>query len=277
MLQKILKLSAFCLCMFCYSYSNADSFFEPVKATVCEEVTPDTNKTDVRYNAYDKAILQAIKNNQYIKNKASDLDDHQYNIIAYKISDTVLSDVDIKTIEDNDEKVCVELFGIINKKEVDEIFADSFGKKTKSIEEIAEEIKEKMPNSSITPLIYINDVLYYNNTKSGAYTQKIAEFISLEPNVLVSDNQELSDYIIQPRMTLSKLEKLDEKNSRYSMSVVVEVKKQDGSIIATKQKNRYIIIDNSDNKQDVAGKLLLKLIKEGIKDLSPIINNLKLK
>ena len=34
---------------------------------------------------------------------------------------------------------------------------------------------------------------------------------------------------------------------------------------------------NNDNKQDVAGKLLLKLIKEGIKDLSPIINNLKLK
>ena len=119
MLLKIIKLSVFCICLFNSSYIKADSFFEPVNSTVCEEKKAGISQVDIRFDAYDKATLQAIKNNQYVKNKAQNIDDHQYNIIAYKISDTVLSDVNIKTIQDDDEKVCIELFGIINKKEVD--------------------------------------------------------------------------------------------------------------------------------------------------------------
>lgn len=276
MLQKILKLSAFCLCLFSISYARADSFFEPVKSKVCEDVSGDVNKADVRYSVYDKATLLAIKNNQYVKNKAQDLDDHQYNVIAYKISDTILTDVDIKTIQDDENKVCIELFGIINKDEVDKIFATAIKEPTKSIVEIATDIKEKMPNSTVTPLVYINDVKYYNNTQTNAYTKKIAEFVSLEPNVLVSDNLEISDYIIQPKMILSKIEKIDDKNSRYSMSVVIEIQDLEGKVVNSRQKNRYIIIDNNDNKQEVASKLLLKLIKECLKELSPSVNNLKL-
>ncbi|MBQ2884794.1 MAG: hypothetical protein IJE43_13620 [Alphaproteobacteria bacterium] len=277
MVQKILKLSVPILCLFNTLHARADSFFMPVKSTVCEEITPDTNRSDIRYSVYDKAILQAIKNNEYIKEKSQNLDDHQYNIISYKIADTVLTDVDIKTLQDDETKVCVELFGIVNKNDIDAIFDKSIKEKTKTVEEIAQDIKENMPSSTITSLVYINDVLYYNNTKSGVYTQKIAEYMSLEPNILVSDSLELADYIIQPRMTLSKIEKIDDKNSRFSMSVVVEVQTKDEKILHSKQKNRYIIIDNTENKQDVAGKLLLKLIKECLKELSLSINNLQMK
>jgi hypothetical protein len=133
-----------------------------------------------------------------------------------------------------------------------------------------------MPNSIVTPLIYIKDIIYYNNTKSSIYTSKIAELVSLEPNVLVSDNLDLSDYILQPRMLMSKIEKIDDKNSRFSMSVIVEIKTHEGNIVISKQKNRYIIIDNNDNKQELASKLLFKLIKECLKELSPSVNNLKL-
>ena len=276
MLQKILKLSVFCVCLFYSSYIKADSFFEPVKSTVCEEKKAGISQVDMRLSVYDKATLQAIKNNQYVKNKSQNINDHQYNVIAYKIADTILSDVDIKTIQDDENKICIELFGIINKQEVDVIFSSEIKETQKSVEEIAQEIKEKMPKSSITPLVYINDVMYYNNTKTSAYTQKITEFVSLEPNVLVSDNLELSDYIIQPKMILSKMEKIDDKNSRYSMSVVIEIQDLEGKVVNSKQKNRYIIIDNNENKQEVASKLLLKLIKECLKELSPSVNNLKL-
>ncbi len=276
MLLKIIKLSVFCMYLFNSSYIKADSFFEPVNSTVCEEKKAGISQVDIRFDAYDKATLQAIKNNQYVKNKAQNIDDHQYNIIAYKISDTVLSDVNIKTIQDDDEKVCVELFGIIEKQKIDEIFDATVREPAKSVEEIAQNIKEKMPNSIITPLIYIKDIVYYNNTKSSIYTPKIAELVSLEPNILVSDNLELSDYILQPRMLMSKIEKIDDKNSRFSMSVAIDIKTQEGNTITSKQKNRYIIIDNSDNKQEIASKLLLKLIKECLKELSPTINNLKL-
>ena len=147
MLQNLLKLSVFFICLFFSSYIKADSFFEPVNSTVCEEKKSGISQVDMRFSVYDKATLQAIKNNKYVKDKARNIDDHQYNIIAYKISDKVLSDVDIKTIQDDENKICIELFGIINKQEVDAIFNEEIKETAKSVETIAQEIKEKMPKT----------------------------------------------------------------------------------------------------------------------------------
>ena len=39
------------------------------------------------------------------------------------------------------------------------------------------------------------------------------------------------------------------------------------NIVASTQKNRYIIIDNSEDKQSIADKMLQKLLKEAIETL----------
>jgi hypothetical protein len=115
---------------------------------------------------------------------------------------------------------------------------------------------------------------YYNQSKSSQYTSIIAEKISLEPRVLVTENKELADYILQPKLILSKMEKINNENSKYSMSVVIEVQKVNGEIVVSQQQNRYIIIENKQDKQEIAHKLLTKLLDEALKNISVKINKL---
>ena len=85
---------------------------------------------------------------------------------------------------------------------------------------------------------------------------------------MVTDTKELADYIIAPKLTKSSIDVIDEKNSRYSMSVKIEIKNKENKIILEDTKNRYLIIDNNDDKQALAKKMLTRLLKENIKSLS---------
>lgn len=69
------------------------------------------------------------------------------------------------------------------------------------------------------------------------------------------------------------LTKLTE-NSRYSMSVVVELRKSDGSLVDSEEQNRYIIVNNNENMQETAQKLLTKLLEDALTALSGKLNSL---
>jgi hypothetical protein len=115
---------------------------------------------------------------------------------------------------------------------------------------------------------------YYNHTKTSAYTGKINEQLSLEPNIITTDNEELADFYLVPKLLLSKIERINSENSRYSMSVALELWAKGGVLINTERQNRYIIIENSQNPQEIAKKLLLKLLEDAVNNLSLKIKNL---
>ena len=66
---------------------------------------------------------------------------------------------------------------------------------------------------------------------SKDYKTTILEELSFVPRVLVTDTKELADYIIAPKLTKSSIDVIDEKNSRYSMSVKIEIKNKENKII----------------------------------------------
>ena len=51
------------------------------------------------------------------------------------------------------------------------------------------------------------------------------------------------------------------------MSLKLELYDKKNNIVASTKKNRYIIIDNNDDKQTIADKMLQKLLKEAIETL----------
>ena len=103
---------------------------------------------------------------------------------------------------------------------------------------------------------------YYNGKTTSTFTAKITEQLSFEPRVLVTESQELADYFIAPKLVLSKIEPINETNSRYSMSVMVELRKNDGTLVDSETQNRYIIISKEQNAQEIAHKLIEKLLEE---------------
>lgn len=129
----------------------------------------------------------------------------------------------------------------------------------------------------IIPLIYVEDLEYYNHTKTKAYTSLIIEQLTLSPDIIIAEDKDIADYILIPKVTQSRIEKINVTNSRYSMSVVVELWAKGGVRVHTEQQNRYIIINNTENPQEMAKKLLMKLLNEAIGNLSLKIKNNQLK
>ncbi len=275
----LLKLSAWVLLLCSGSTARADSFLMPVQSSVCTNMTENSDRDDIRGQTYDKAVFQAIRSSAYIRAKAAAFDDHTYNLLAYRLADKALNDVTVKIVRDDEKKVCIKINANLDTEIADELIKNENRQalNPEKVKKIAHEINSSLPKSifetdSTIPLLYIKDVEFYNNKTSSRYTADIARKLSFEPRVLITEHRELADYFLVPKLLLSKMEKIDDKNSKYSMSVVVELQNGRGETIETARQNRYIIVSNADNRQEIAHKLLLRLLEDAVTALSEHLN-----
>ena len=276
MLQSILKLSVLYLSLLYSATTKADSFFLPITSKVCIK-EQNKSQEDIVLEIQDKAKFLAVKNSDYVKNKLKDVDDYYLSLISYKILDTALQDVDMSKISANG-RMCLDYKANLDIKKTDEIIATFNVKKLNNnkIKDIAKEVIS-MPksiyeaNDSI-PLIYIDDLEFYNKKTTSKYTQNIVEQLSFEPRILITENKELTDFVLTPKLTKSSVDIIDEKNSRYSMSVTIEVTDLKGKKVINEEKSRYIIIDNNQNMQTLANKMITKLLNEAISSIKAKLN-----
>lgn len=274
-----IKLFALVILVFISSIAKADSFSLDLNSKACSKVEGHQNKSDARLNAYDKAMLLAVKSSEYIKSKNLKINDYDYSLLSYKIADRAIKNVIISTTHESNKKICLELKASLDKQKADIILKDYSNPNisAEKVKEIADNVNQTLPksiyeaNDSI-PLFYVYPLEFYTKKTTSDYTSRITEQLSFMPRILITDNKELADYYILPRLEKSSLDIIDEKNSRYSMSVSIEIKSKDGEVITKDTKNRYIIIDNSKDKQEVAKKLMIKLLTESVSTLSNQLN-----
>ena len=152
--------------------------------------------------------------------------------------------------------------------------ADSFFVANKDIYQKENKLISK---DYIIPMIYVEEMEYYNGKKSPAYTQKIVRKLALETSVIVVDKKELADYFLVPKLQRSRMEPINKENSRYSIVVTLELWSKGGVLINTEHQNRYIIIKKSQDSQKIAKKLLSKLLEEAVDNFLLKIENHELK
>ncbi|MBE6463094.1 MAG: hypothetical protein E7005_04985 [Alphaproteobacteria bacterium] len=282
MKQFILKLSAILLFMLISIVSKADSFFLPIKSDVCINNNNNEEKQDLIFKLNDKAALLAVKSSDYVKNKALSYNDYEYSLIAYKIVDNALNDTSYEITKENEKKICLSFNASLDKQKTDRLF-ENFKKsnidKTK-IKEIANNINQTLPksiyeNNIRTPLIYIDDLEFYNNTKTPKYKDYIKEQLIFEPSILITEKKDLADFYLNPKVVKSSIDKIDEKNSKFSMAVELKINNSENKEVLKETKKRYIIIDNSLKNQEIAHKMLTKLLNEALASLKDKINLLK--
>ncbi len=274
-----IKLFALVILVFISSIAKADSFSLDLNSKACSKIEGHQSKSDARLNAYDKAMLLAVKSSEYIKSKNLKINDYDYSLLSYKIADRAIKNVIISTTHESNKKICLELKASLDKQKADMILKDYSNPNisAEKVKEIADNVNQTLPksiyeaNDSI-PLFYVYPLEFYTKKTTSDYTSRITEQLSFMPRILITDNKELADYYILPRLEKSSLDIIDEKNSRYSMSVSIEIKSKEGEVITKDTKNRYIIIDNSKDKQEVAKKLMIKLLTESVSTLSNQLN-----
>ena len=282
MKQFIFKLSAIVLFMLISIVSKADSFFLPIKSDVCINNNNNEEKQDLIFKLNDKAALVAVKSSDYVKNKALSYNDYEYSLIAYKIVDNALNDTSYEITKEHENKICLSFKASLDKQKTDRLF-ENYKKsnidKTK-IKEIANNINQTLPksiyeNNIRTPLIYIDDLEFYNNTKTPKYKDHIKEQLIFEPSILITEKKDLADFYLNPKVVKSSIDKIDEKNSKFSMAVELKINNSENKEVLKETKKRYIIIDNSLKNQEIAHKMLTKLLNEALASLKDKINLLK--
>lgn len=270
----ILKLSVLTFLMIFSSVVKADSFSLSVNSTTCTMIE-NKSKRDVRFDTYDKAALIAVKTSKYLKEKVGEIKDYDYTKIAYKIADQALKDIVILTTIDDDEKICIEFKGNLEENKVDTIIKQYKNENISSeeIKKIVDEINLTLPRNiddaeKASILVYIEDLEYHNHTTTKNYTKEIETKLSFRPDVLVTTNRELADYFIVPRILKSSIDVISDTNSKFSMSIEVELKNNQNVSVTKAIKNRYVIIQNTEDNQSLAQKMLLKLLNEALNELT---------
>ncbi len=275
MMNKLLLSLAFALFIVSINIVKANDALLPIEGMSCQSISSSSTRLEARNEAYNKVLLLAVKNSSYLKEVSVDYDDYSFDIISYKVLDNALKDINITTITDDDKKICLELNGFLDGMIIDDILLTESKLETpvKNIEEIAENVNTTLPKSIyemdvLSPLLFVMDVEFYNNTSTSSFNNYIVDILQKEPNILITDNYELADYIVYFQLTESKIEKIDDENSEYSIAMLVEIRKQDESIFASKIANNKINIKNSDNYQKLANDLSLNMIESMLASLS---------
>lgn len=80
----------------------------------CERVKPQETISSIRMRATDKATFEAVKNLEAVTSLQNQYDDHDLNVLVYKIVDNYVEDLGVQTTEQNAQKICVEITGYVS-------------------------------------------------------------------------------------------------------------------------------------------------------------------
>ena len=154
MMPKFVKLSVFCFLAIIAKTANADSFFD-VKSQYCEKIVDNQTRSEVRMKAIDFASFSAVRKHFQSIPEYQNIEDYVFNNISYYISDNLLRDISVLTLEENDEKICIELTAKVHTQEFNSLiekqnFKNIDEKKAKNIATYIQnyaELKEKRMQS----------------------------------------------------------------------------------------------------------------------------------
>ena len=120
-IKSLAKLSVFALLINYIGKAEADSFSLAVRGTACADVSAEQTRSEIRYRAYDKAVLLAVKNSPYVRQEAASMDDYGYNVLAYRLADKALNDITVITVRDDNEKICLEVSGELDQEKTNAV------------------------------------------------------------------------------------------------------------------------------------------------------------
>ena len=167
--MKLLKFAVivvFLLTNMAYAQVEDNANEISIFASVCENILQNESKSSARLRASDKASFKAVSEIPELSDFRQYLDPHKFNIKVYKLIDNYLEDLTINVVNQDTDKVCVEVSAYLLSNMIKEVFDDVSAEMNTdtNLEIEAENVEE---NVSITippkPQININDQIAYDD------------------------------------------------------------------------------------------------------------------
>lgn len=246
-----------------------------IRANACEKSVSDESASSTRIRAVDKAVFLGLKNLSVFDEDKQKFDDYDLNVMIYRLLDEYVEDLSSKVTKSDNDKVCVEIEGFINPKRIEQVreeFKRNSVNRQKNDEdvfdiarEVNEEIKFAPKNVEDLALVYINDLEYYNGSKSKKYGSFLKEKLENNSYYYLTQEKELADYVITPKILKAKIDALDATHKRLQMVLVLEVSGLSDEIVNVSQ-NRFLLFSAEENEQEIASRLIKKLLQAAGKE-----------
>jgi len=277
---------------------------QTIYAALCEQSKNGENRSTTRARASDAACYKALDNLSVLSEYKNKYDPHDYKVLIYSLIDNYLEDLTIRTTSQDENALCIELTGYINKANI-ALAAEELAQKheekypeqlmleesaltepspnslppkpnIKIDEQIAMEsiFDDTIPNDSVVahknmqstnPKLFIERTQFFNNTSTNAFHTDIAQIMNAESQIEIVSSSADADYIIKSRVLRAKVEPINKKTNRLQMVVAVELENMQNNTTIREHQNRFILFDSSENEQNVAASLLKKLLRKATK------------
>lgn len=252
--------------------ADEDVLFLPVSADACDDRQADDDKKTAENRAIDMASLNAIKTEGFLQKRYPKLSLEALDLVSYRIIDEYLIDVEHQVTHDDDQRVCIKLNATV---EITTEELDLLAKEYKGINAFAEsemaEVAEQAQNSiQIEPqninqqkLVYIAPMNFFDGTDTDHYTPYLTDLFSHSKYFFVTDDLKIADYVITPNLSSAEVSAIDAKNNRMQMVVELDTAAptiQDFMPLS-EQQNHFILFAADKDEQEVADKLIQKLLQ----------------
>ncbi len=111
-----------------YVSDDTDDGIISILGTACEPYEKGESRSSARIKASDKANFNALKNISELTDYKQTFSAHDFNVLVYYIIDNYLEDLTIKTIAQDDEKICVESSAFLSRESILSAFNETFDK-----------------------------------------------------------------------------------------------------------------------------------------------------
>lgn len=249
---------------------SADGAVE-IYGNACEKSVQGESKSSTRVRAADKAVFLGVKKIDGLAKAREILNEHDINVLVYRLVDEYVEDLSVNTTKDEDDKICVEIKGWINLQTVAEVAQEFMAGKNAAEEippeivaEVAADVQNEMEikpdNPESLALLHITALEYYNGAKSLKYVEGLKKQFSGNPYFYLTEDAEIADYVIRPKVLKAKVDKLDAGHKRLQMVVTLEISglKED---VVNEYQNRFVLFGAEEDEQQTASRLLKKLIE----------------
>lgn len=274
--------------------SSLDDDAAALYGAACEKIKPQEAKSSVRLRATDKASFEAVKSLSELSDFKSEANEHDFNVLVYDIVDNYVEDLAVRTTKQNDTEICVEVTGYVKKSNLTAAAAHDDENQSEETavtspvetspvpqpEEAPQDTaetatpQEEVPApqtaaeeetktaSSPQKLLYIAPVAFFNNTVSEGHKQILKEIFDKNEAFYLTDNKDTADYIVSAKVMRAKVDPINSNTNRLQMVLSVGVEFVDSGASTVEHQNRFILFSSEDNEQEVAAKLMRKLLSK---------------
>lgn len=242
-----------------------------IYGNACEKVIEGESKASTRVRAADKAVFLGVKKLPELARVKSILNEHDVNVLVYRLVDEYIEDLSSSTVSSDAGKVCVEINGYLPPEAIEKVQTE-FIKAEKPLKEaapevvaeVASEVKREVDIKPVNPeslaLVYIGPLEYYNGAKSNKYSKMLQEQFAGNQYFYLTEDAEIVDYVITPKVLKAKVDNLDAAHKRLQMVVSLEITGLKNETVNEYQ-NRFVLFGAEENEQQTAARLLNKLIE----------------